>query len=156
MALLEIHCTRYPFGMNKTARQPWQPVSPGFSLKVLRGGSDDDTRVLLLRLEPGTLVPLHRHAGEVHAYNLAGTRVLIETGEVVGPGGYVYEPPGNVDSWRAVGEEPTVVLVTARGAMDTFGEGGEVVARSTTGSVTSAYERFLEGGGEDEPQDPRR
>jgi 2,4'-dihydroxyacetophenone dioxygenase len=123
---------------------PWQKVSPGFSLKVLHGGGDEDTRVLLLRLEPGTLVPLHRHTGEVHAFNLSGYRELVEQGEVVGPGGYVYEPPGNVDSWRAVGDEPVVVLVTCRGAMETFGEGGAVVARSTTGALSESYRRFLE------------
>lgn len=123
---------------------PWQPVGPGFHLKVLRGGGDDDTRVLLLRVEPGTLIPLHRHTGEVHAYNLAGERELVETGEVVGPGGYVYEPPGNVDSWRAVGREPAVVLVAVRGAMETLGEGGGVVSTSTTRSVTEGYARFLE------------
>jgi 2,4'-dihydroxyacetophenone dioxygenase len=43
-------------------------------------------------------------APEVHALNLAGTRKLLDTGEVVGPGGYVYEPAGNVDSWMAIGD----------------------------------------------------
>jgi quercetin dioxygenase-like cupin family protein len=123
---------------------PWQPVSPGFSLKVLRGGVDDDTRVLLLRVEPGTVVPLHRHFGEVHGFNLAGSRKILETGEVVGPGGYVYEPPGNLDSWMAVGDEPLVALVTVRGAMETLGPSGEVVSRSTTSSVTRAYQDFLQ------------
>jgi quercetin dioxygenase-like cupin family protein len=123
---------------------PWMPVSPGFELKLLRGGGDDDTRVLLLRLQPDTLVPLHRHAGEVHAFNLSGSRLLIEANEVVGPGGYVYEPPGNVDSWRAVGRVPLVVLVTVRGAMETFGEGGVVVDTSTTGGISTAYRRFRE------------
>ena len=33
-----------------------------------------------LRLEPGTVVPLHRHHGEVHGYNLAGERKLLPTG----------------------------------------------------------------------------
>lgn len=121
---------------------PWQPISPGFSLKVLRGGDDDDTRVLLLRLEPGTVISRHRHAGEVHAFNLEGSRKILETGEVVEPGGYVYEPPGNVDSWMAVGEVPTVVFVTARGAMDTLDESGHMTSRSTTRSVTESYQRF--------------
>lgn len=122
---------------------PWMPVSPGFELKLLRGGGDDDARVLLLRLAPGTLVPLHRHAGEVHAFNLSGRRLLIEQGREVGPGGYVYEPPGNVDSWRAVGDEPVVVLVIVRGAMETFGEGGKVVETSTTAGITAAWGRHL-------------
>ena len=123
---------------------PWMPVSPGLELKLLRGGDDDDTRALLLRLQPGTLMPLHRHAGEVHAFNLSGSRLLIETNEVVGPGSYVYEPPGNVDSWRAIGSEPLVVLVTVRGTMETFGERGVVGDVSTTSGITAAYRRLLE------------
>ncbi len=125
--------------------QPWQPIGPGFSLKLLHGGADEDTRVLLLRVDPGTVIPLHRHAGEVHAYNLAGSRRLLETGALVGPGGYVYEPPGNVDSWMAVGDEPAIVLVTVRGAMETLAEDGAVTAASTTRAITEAYGRFLEG-----------
>ena len=87
-------------------------------MKLLHGElDDDDTRVLLLRLEPGTVIARHRHDGEIHAFNLSGTRDALDTGEMVGPGGYVYEPPGNVDSWMAVGDEPVIVLVTAHGAI---------------------------------------
>jgi 2,4'-dihydroxyacetophenone dioxygenase len=125
---------------------PWQPVSPGFSVKVLRGGSDDDTRVQLLRVEPGTVIPRHRHGGEVHALHLAGQRKLIETGEVIGPGGYVYEPAGNVDSWMAVGDVPLIVFVTVRGAIEYVDERGEATGRkTTTASVTEAYRRFVIG-----------
>jgi 2,4'-dihydroxyacetophenone dioxygenase len=133
---------------------PWQPISPGFSQKLLRGGGDADARVVLLRLEPGVIVPLHRHEGDVHAFNLAGSRTLLETGETVGPGGYVYEPPGNVDSWMSVGEEPTVVLVVVRGAMETLGEDGNVVERTTTRSATEGYREFLRSAGAGEVAGP--
>jgi quercetin dioxygenase-like cupin family protein len=122
---------------------PWQPVRPGFSVKLLRGGDDDDTRVQLLRLEPGTVIPRHRHTGEVHAWNLAGSRTLLETGELVGPGGYVYEPPGNIDSWMAVGDEPLIVFVTVRGAIEYVGDDA-IPGRSTTRTVTESWTRFLE------------
>ena len=124
---------------------PWLAVRPGYSLKVLRGGSaDDDTRVVLLRLEPGVLIPRHRHHGEVHALNLAGSRELLDTGEVVGPGGYVYEPPGNVDSWRAVGDTPLVVYVIVRGAIDVLGEDGFPIERTNTPGLTEQYTAFVE------------
>jgi len=124
---------------------PWFHVSPGFDLKLLHGEADDDTRALLLRLEPGTVIGRHRHEGEVHALNLAGTRKLLDTGELVGPGGYVYEPPGNEDSWMAVGSEPLVVFVTVRGAMEALDEAGRPVTRTTTGSLAESYRRFREG-----------
>ena len=123
---------------------PWQPLRPGFSAKILRGGGDGDTRVQLLRIEPGVVIPRHRHTGEVHAWNLAGQRKLLDTGEIIGPGGYVYEPPGNVDSWMAVGDEPLVVFVTVRGAIEYVDEQGAPTGeRTSTASVTEAYRRFV-------------
>ena len=122
---------------------PWAPVSPGFELKVLHGERDDDTRALLLRLAPGTVIGRHRHTGEVHAWHLQGQRKLLETGEVIGPGGYVYEPPGNLDTWSAVGDEPLVLFVTVRGVLETLDERGAVVDRSTTAGITGSYRRFL-------------
>src|SRR5512135_3164172 len=105
---------------------PWQPISRGFSLKVVKGGLDEDTRVLVLRLEPGTVIARHRHTGEIHALNLVGSRKILETGEVIGPGGYVYEPPGNIDSWMAIVDEPVIVFLTARGAIEYLGDDGNV------------------------------
>src|SRR5262245_6680595 len=121
-------------------RIPWIPLGPGESFKPLRF-LPNDGRILLLRLEPGTVVPTHRHLGEVHAFNLAGSRKL-HTGEVVGPGGYVYEPAGNVDSWTAVGAEPVIVHITVYGAMEYLGPGGTVVQRDSTASLRERYLRF--------------
>lgn len=130
--------------MNEHDSLPWQPISPGFSLKVLHGGTDADTRALLLRVDPGTVMARHRHEGEVHGYNLSGKRKLLDTGAIIEAGGYVYEPAGNVDSWMAVGDEPAIIFVTVRGAMETLGERDEVVSRSTTSSLTESYRRFRE------------
>jgi hypothetical protein len=121
---------------------PWIPLGPGESFKPLRFLAHQGGRVLLLRLEPGTLVPKHRHLGEVHAFNLAGRRQLIETGQVVGPGGYVYEPAGNVDSWKAVGDAPVVVQIVAYGAMEYLDESGKVLQRDTSSSLLDAYLRY--------------
>jgi len=127
-----------------TAALPWASLGPGVSLKLLRGAPGERVRVLLLRVEPGTVVPLHRHEGEVHAYTLAGHRRL-QTGELVGPGGYVHEPAGNVDTWSAVGDEPLVLHVVVEGALEYLGPDGEVVARSDNRSVSEAWARALAG-----------
>jgi quercetin dioxygenase-like cupin family protein len=126
---------------------PWIPLGPGESFKPLRFLAHEGGRVLLLRLEPGRLVPKHRHLGEVHAFNLAGSRLLIETGQVVGPGGYVYEPAGNVDSWKAVGDAPVVVQIVAYGAMEYLDERGEVLQRDTPSSLLDAYLRYCRDNG---------
>ncbi len=128
--------------MTDTETLPWVTSSPGLSLKLLRGAPTDRVRVLLLRLEPGAVVPLHRHTGEVHALNLSGRRRL-HTGEIVGPGGYVYEPAGNVDSWAAIGDQPVILHVVVEGALEFLGEEGEVVSRSDNASISEAWRRGL-------------
>jgi quercetin dioxygenase-like cupin family protein len=130
--------------MLDTEAMPWIPLGGGESFKPLRFLAGDRGRVLLLRLEPGTIVPLHRHLGEVHGFNLSGSRKLIETGEIVGPGGYVYEPAGNVDSWMVVGDEPVVVHITAFGAMEYLGENGEVLRSDSPASLREIYLRHCE------------
>lgn len=129
--------------LNSHSTLPWAPVAPGFDLKVLHGQYDDDTRALVLRLQPGTVIRRHRHTGEVHAFNLQGSRKLLDTGEIIGPGGYVYEPPGNEDSWMAVGDEPLVVFVTVREVIEELDDDGQVTARMSTASVADHYRRFL-------------
>src|ERR1044072_3629487 len=83
---------------------PWVPLGAGRSFKPLRFLRDDRGFVELLRLEPGVAIPLHRHTGETHAFNLEGTREL-STGEVIGPGDYAHEPGGNFDEWKGVRPE---------------------------------------------------
>jgi 2,4'-dihydroxyacetophenone dioxygenase len=121
---------------------PWIPLGPGESFKPLCVFQKGHGRVLLLRLDPGTVVPRHRHLGEVHALNLSGRRKLLETGEVIGPGGYVYEPAGNVDSWMAVGEEPVVIHIVAHGAMEYLDERGQVTQQDTGTSLLETYLRY--------------
>lgn len=128
-----------------TDRMPWIPMGPpGLSFKPLRFFRDDAGWMYLFRLEPGTLIPRHRHTGEVHGFNVAGRRKLLDTGEVIGPGTYVYEPPGNVDSWMAVGDEPVVLLVTVRGAIEYLGKDGEVAGRVTSKDRLETYRRWCE------------
>lgn len=117
---------------------PWIPLGPGESFKPLRFLAQDRGRVLLLRVEPGTVIARHRHSGEVHAFNVSGQRRL-DTGETIGPGQYVYEPPGNVDSWEAVGDEPVIIHITAYGSMDYLDDHGEVLTRDNAVSLRDVY-----------------
>ncbi|MCG2584079.1 cupin domain-containing protein [Massilia sp. TS11] len=116
-----------PACLSRSADLDWVPSRrPGTSSKLLHVMDGDAGFVELLRLEPGTRMPLHRHTGAVHAYNLSGYRELC-TGERIGPGDYVYEPPGNTDWWRAVGDEAMVALVIVFGSVEFLGPGGEVL-----------------------------
>lgn len=119
----------------------WVPEGPGKwsrPLRFLRGGRG---WVELMRLEPGVKLGLHRHTGEVHAFNLEGRRKLCD-GRIVGPGDYVHEPAGNVDFWEAVGDVPLVVLVVVMGTVEYIGAHGQVTRRITTADRISDYERY--------------
>jgi 2,4'-dihydroxyacetophenone dioxygenase len=117
---------------------PWVPSdTPGKSARLLRFLPNDEGFVELLRMEPGVAMPLHRHSGEIHAYNLSGSRQLC-TGEVIGPGEYVYEPAGNVDWWRVVGDETLIALVVVRGKVEFLAADGSV--RHTANAVTQREE----------------
>jgi quercetin dioxygenase-like cupin family protein len=120
------------------ADSPWVPSdTPGKSARLLRFLPNDEGFVELLRMEPGVAMPLHRHSGEIHAYNVSGSRQLC-TGEVIGPGDYVYEPAGNVDWWRVVGDEPMIALVVVRGTVEFLAADGSV--RSTANALTQRNE----------------
>ncbi len=119
---------------------PWVALGRGKSFKPLRFMRGDRGFVELLRLEPGEAIARHRHTGEVHAFNLQGWREL-DTGERVGPGGYVYEPKGNIDSWKVIGEEALIVLVAVTGAVEYLDIGGNVSQRYTASILDDIYRR---------------
>lgn len=120
---------------------PWVPTQEGVAAKPLRFSPDLSGYVLMLRVEPGTVIPRHRHTGEVHGVVLQGQRRLLDTGDVLTAGGYVYEPAGNVDSWMAVGDDPLVCFIVVSGDVEYLGEDGHVVRRSNARSLRDAYLR---------------
>jgi quercetin dioxygenase-like cupin family protein len=122
---------------------PWVPLDGGLSFKPLRFLPGNRGRVLLLRVEPGTVIPRHRHTGEVHGFNLEGHRQL-DTGDIVGPGDYVYEPSGNVDSWQAVGATAVTVLISVQGAVETLDADNRVIHRDDTASMLQTYHQYCE------------
>lgn len=120
-----------------TPDMAWIPTGPGKSFRALRfdaGGWSE-----LMRLEPGSVVALHRHTGEVHALNLSGTRRILGSGEMVGPGDYVYEPAGMVDGWQAVGEEPCVVHIKVAGDIEYLSDAGELTETVSSASQRAVY-----------------
>lgn len=132
-----------PARISGHAAAPWIPASPQKQWKPLRFFADDRGFVELLRMTPGAVMPLHRHTGEIHAYNLAGQRQLC-TGEVIGPGDYVYEPPGNTDWWKVVGGEPMTALVVVMGAVEFLGPGEVVNARASAQTQLAAYRDYCQ------------
>ena len=120
-----------------TMEMPWIPTGPGNSFRPLRFAADGWSE--LMRVEPGRGAGLHRHTGRVHAFNLAGTRRILGSGELVGPGDYVYEPGGMVDGWEAVGDEPCIIHLNIMGAVEYLDDAGHVIAVYNSASQRAAY-----------------
>jgi len=125
---------------------PWIPGGPGKFSKPLRFMSGNRGFVELLRLEPGIKMPVHRHTGEVHAFNLEGSRQLC-TGEVINAGQYVYEPAGNIDSWIAIGDRPVVVFVVVMGEVEFYDEHHGVRLRVSALTQCAAYREYCASNG---------
>ena len=137
----------WPARISAAAGLPWIPSgTPGKSAKPLRFLREGIGFVELLRMESGTVMPLHRHSGEIHAYNLSGSRQLC-TGEIIGPGDYVYEPPGNTDWWKVAGPEPLVALVVVMGDVEFLGPGGTVLLRVNAATQLGEYQRHCQAHG---------
>ena len=120
---------------------PWMPVMPGMSSKPLAFLPDKTGWVVLLRVEPGMRIGLHRHQGEVHGFVLNGRRRLGD-GRVLGPGDFEYEPAGQADTWSVEGDEPLVSLFIVRGPVEYLDAEGQVVSRDTAEGKAEAYRRF--------------
>lgn len=120
---------------------PWNPVAPGVSSQLL-GVFKDKGWISVLRLEPGSVIPLHRHTGEVHGFVLEGQRRLGPGGPVVGAGEYTFEPEGNVDTWSVEGDTPLISLFVVRGDVEYLDESEKVQRRETGQSKLEAYERL--------------
>jgi anti-sigma factor ChrR (cupin superfamily) len=119
---------------------PWVPLGPGRALKPIRFLSEDRGYVALMQVDPGVAIPPHRHTGETHALTLSGRRELAD-GVQVGPGDYVYEPAGNTDTWKTVGEAPVIVLIVVYGAVEYLTPQGAVAARYSAAGMEAAYRR---------------
>lgn len=118
----------------------WIPEGPGKWSRPLRFLHDDRGWVELMKLDPGARLGLHRHTGEVHAFNLRGERRLC-SGETVHQGDYVHESAGNVDWWQATGDVPLVLFVVVMGAVEYLGRDGSVRQRITTHDRIADYLR---------------
>ena len=120
-----------------TGDMAWIPTGPGKSFRPMRFEPDGWSE--LMRLEPGSQVARHRHTGDVHAYNLSGTRRILDTGELIGEGDFVYEPTGNVDVWQAVGDQPCVVHIKVVGAVQYLDRDGNVIDVADSASQRATY-----------------
>jgi quercetin dioxygenase-like cupin family protein len=81
----------------------WEEVAPGISCQVLAADTENDNVTMLVRLEPGTDYPPHRHAGREELHLLHGELWIND--KKLYPGDYIRAEAGSVDHrvWSETG-----------------------------------------------------
>jgi anti-sigma factor ChrR (cupin superfamily) len=80
----------------QAADVPWQPLYPGIDVKSLHRDPAQNLHVMLMRYQPGAVIPKHRHTAVEHIFVLEGC-VEDEFGACT-TGNYALRPPGCVHS----------------------------------------------------------
>jgi quercetin dioxygenase-like cupin family protein len=102
-----------------TDAMPWRAFeeAPGVSFRVLKAHQPGNGATLLLRFEPGSSYPAHRHPEGEEYYVLEGE--LLDGTTSYGAGTFVWHPPGSVHAPRSA--TGAVVLVFVPGGIELVG-----------------------------------
>ena len=95
------------------ADRPWTEPRPGVHWKIL--WEEGDRRTVLVRYEPGAVIPRHRHLGDEQIFVLEGS-VSDDTGTCTA-GNYARRPPGCVHTVSSR-DGALVLAVIAGGATE--------------------------------------
>ena len=81
----------------------WEEAAPGIHVKILARNAENDAVSMLVRLDPGTDYPGHRHAGIEELHLLHG--ILKVDDRTLHPGDFIHSEPGSVDHrvWSETG-----------------------------------------------------
>jgi quercetin dioxygenase-like cupin family protein len=85
------------------AEPEWEEAAPGIHVKILAANSQSESVSMLVRLDPGTDYPGHKHAGVEELHLLQG--VLKVDDKTYYPGDFLRSEPGSVDHrvWSETG-----------------------------------------------------
>src|SRR5438309_2128880 len=89
----------------------WEEAAPGIHVKILARNAENDSVSMLVRLDPGTDYPAHRHTGTEELHLLHG--ILKVDDRTLYPGDFIHSEAGSVDHrvWSETG--CTCFLVTS-------------------------------------------
>jgi quercetin dioxygenase-like cupin family protein len=81
----------------------WEEAAPGIHVKILASNAANDSVSMLVRLDPGTDYPAHRHAGTEELHLLHG--ILKVDDRTLYPGDFIHAEAGSVDHrvWSETG-----------------------------------------------------
>jgi 2,4'-dihydroxyacetophenone dioxygenase len=94
---------------------PWIPVVDGVAAKPLRFAADGNGWASVVRIDPGSRVPKHRHSGDVHGIVLRGRCRYSADAPWLEAGTYLHEADGAVDEVLACPDDGAEILFIVAG-----------------------------------------
>ncbi len=92
---------------------PWLPLAAGIAVRVLRLAPSGEGYAVMIRAEPGGVLPRHRHLEESEIYIVSGNGTHPQLGDFH-TGDYICEEKGAVHDEVHFTQE-TVLLMVSRG-----------------------------------------
>src|SRR3954452_14508527 len=132
---------------------PFVNLGDGTELQLLQVDVEAGLWVIRSRCAPGTIVPTHKHTGEVFAFTLSGSWKYVEYPEVNTAGSYLYEPAGSVHTLTVPADntEVTEVWFAIYGANLNLDADGNITSIVDAGGIRDAYFALCEAQGFDRP-----
>ncbi|MEU1598436.1 cupin domain-containing protein [Streptomyces sp. NPDC005708] len=122
---------------------PWIPVVDGVSAKPLRFTADGQGWASVVRIDPGSRVPRHRHTGDVQGVVLRGRCRYSPDDPWLEAGAYLHEADGAEDEVLACPEAGAEILFIVAGPrVEYLGDDGSVVHVDDQQSKRRAYAKF--------------
>lgn len=89
--------------LDPPVKPQWEEAAPGIHVKILARNTENDSVSMLVRLDPETDYPAHRHAGIEELHLLHG--VLKVDDRTLYPGDFIHAEAGSVDHrvWSETG-----------------------------------------------------
>jgi len=89
--------------LHAPVKPEWEEAAPGIHVKILASNADNNSVSMLVRLDPGTDYPGHRHAGIEELHLLHG--ILKVDDRTLYPGDFIHSEVGSVDHrvWSETG-----------------------------------------------------
>ena len=89
--------------LDRPVKPEWEEAAPGIHVKILARNAENDSVSMLVRLDPGTDYPGHRHAGIEELHLLHG--ILKVDARTLYPGDFIHSEAGSVDHrvWSETG-----------------------------------------------------
>ncbi len=89
--------------LDAPAKPEWEEAAPGIHVKILARNAENDSVSMLVRLDPGTDYPGHRHAGMEELHLLHG--ILKVDDRTLYPGDFIHSEAGSADHrvWSETG-----------------------------------------------------